>query len=74
MSELSFDGEEEEEEEEGGDSEGSEGANGGVSVAELSDFAHFSLQRRVWRLRLEETLKRRPQISHAQAGERRRRG
>jgi len=39
----------------------------GVSVAELSALAHFSLQRRVWRLRFEETLKRRRQISHAQA-------
>jgi len=38
----------------------------GVS-AELSALAHFSLQRRVWRLRFEDTLKRRRQISHAQA-------
>ena len=39
----------------------------GVSAAELSALAHFSLQRRVWRLRFEDTLKRRRQISHAQA-------
>ena len=39
----------------------------GVSTAKLSPLAHFSLQRRVWRLRFEETLKRRRQISHAQA-------
>lgn len=39
----------------------------GVSAAELSVLAHFSLQRRVWRLRFEDTLKRRRHISHAQA-------
>ena len=45
-----------------------EGEVVGVSgVAELSALAHFSLQRRVWRLRFEDTLKRRRQISHAQA-------
>jgi len=60
-----------EEEEEGEDSVRSEGSDEtvevGVSTAEPSALTHFSLQRRVWRLRLDDTLKRRWQISHAQA-------
>jgi hypothetical protein len=53
--------------EEGGDSEGSDRAEGVSVVAEFPDLAHFSLQRRAWRLRLEDTLKRLWQIVHAQA-------